>query len=96
MTPESLLASTQRWIFTLPVDVQPAAILKTLPQIANELAAYWESPQALKNYVNELLIDQRGRRTFSVRISRELHALRAYHASLRRERENGAGRGRSR
>ena len=89
MTPESLLASTQRWISALPVDVQPAAILNTLPHIANELAEHWESAQALRSYVNELLIDERGKRALPIRIPRELYALRAYHASLHHERDNG-------
>ena len=41
MPPETLLPTTVRWIETLPSDVQPAAVARALPSIANTLAELW-------------------------------------------------------
>ena len=86
---EALLPETARWLATLPLDVQPAALTRAFPSIANTLAELWAArPDALRSYVNELLFDrQKRRRRNSMKFSLELHALRAYHASLHLDRD---------
>ena len=89
MSSETLSPATVQWTSTLPSDVQPTTIAKTSPGIANTLAAAWGMPEVLKRYVNELLVDKRGgRRGLPIRASRELHALRAYYATLHRDRDD--------
>ena len=81
---EALLPETAHWLATLPLDIQPAALTRGHPSIANTLAELWAArPDVLRSYVDELLVDPRKRRRrYSMRLSRELQALRAYHASL--------------
>ena len=83
MSSDPLLAAAARWIATLPIDLQPVATAKAFPKIVNALAEHWENPRNLQSYLNKLLVGRRGRRrALPIRVSRELHALRAYHASL--------------
>ena len=80
---EILLPRTTRWIATLPVDFQLTATAKAFPRIANELAALWSEQEELTGYLDELLVDRRGRRQgFPARVLSELHALRAYCATF--------------
>jgi len=76
---EILLPRTMRWIATLPDDFQLTATAKAFPRIVNELAALWLEQGELTDYLDELLVDKRGRRQgFPARVLSELHALRAY------------------
>jgi hypothetical protein len=85
---ETLQPVTARWMATLPADVQPTAIAGSFPGIANTLAMLWAKADALNGYVNELLFEKRGGgRGLPIRATRELHALRAYHATLHRNRD---------
>lgn len=78
-----LLPRTARWIATLPSEFQPTQTAETFPRIANRLAALCSAPEELTNYLDELLVDKRGRRQgFPVRVVIELHALRAYNATI--------------
>ena len=80
---EILLPRTSRWIATLPVDFQVPATAEAFPRIANELAALWSEQEELTDYLDELLMDRRGRRQgFPARVLSELHALRAYCATF--------------
>lgn len=82
MPAETLLPATARWIGSLPVEFQPKTISEAFPRIANVLAALWTRRDAL-DYLNELLVDKRrGRQGFPMKVSGELHALRAYCATL--------------
>lgn len=78
-----LFPATARWMASLPFEFQPTAIGVAFPRIANVLASLWTRPDALTSYLNELLIDKRGGRSgFPIKVLRELHALRAYYATL--------------
>jgi hypothetical protein len=80
---QTLLPATLRWIGSLPFEFQPTAIASAFPRVANALAALWPRPDAFGGYLFELLVDRRaGRRGFPIRVLRELHALRAYYATL--------------
>lgn len=76
-----LLRNTQKWLDALPHRVQPHALCKFFPRIANLIAALWADKEALGAYVDELLVDRRqGRRGFPLDVFNDLRVLRDYHA----------------
>ena len=78
-----LLKPTFAWASTLPVDIQPRALLYKFPRIANLIAVMWRDPNSLRRYVDDLLVDKRGNRNgFPVDVLRELFQLRAYYDQL--------------
>src|SRR5262249_47212941 len=78
-----LLPRTVRWMATLPPDFQPRQTSEIFPRIANALAALWSAPEELTSYLDDLLVDKRGRRQgFPVRVLSELNALSAYNATF--------------
>jgi hypothetical protein len=79
----SLLPNTQRWLDALPSRVQPHALSKLYPRIANLIAAMWADTEALRGYFDELLADRRrGRKGFPPDVFNDLRVLRDYHAAL--------------
>jgi len=78
---ETLLPTTARWIAGLPL--RPVAIATTFGRIANTLTSLWTRPDALRAYLNDLLVDKRGgRQGFPINVLGELEGLRAYYATL--------------
>jgi hypothetical protein len=78
-----LLKPTFAWAATLPLEVQPRALLFRFPRIANLIAAMWQDPNSLRRYVDDLLVDKRGNRQgFPLEVLRELFRLRAYYDEL--------------
>ena len=78
-----LLPRSLRWMENLPPDFQPRQTSEAFPRIANALAALSSAPEELTSYLDDLLVDNRGRRQgFPVRVLSELYALRAYYATL--------------
>ena len=76
---------------TLPLDVQPATLARQFPGIADTLAGLWAKPEAMQRCLQKLLANKRGRRReFPIRVSRELHALKAYHATIQADRKEGS------
>jgi len=83
---ETLLPVATRWLAALPFDCYPIALAKKFPRIANVLATFWTRPDALTNYLTELLVDRRGgRKGFPLDVLYELHQLRAYYTTLHPE-----------
>jgi hypothetical protein len=81
-----LLKTTFAWAATLPVHVQPRALMCQFPRIANLIAAMWADANSLRRYVDDLLVDKRGNRQgFPVDVLRELFALRAHYDEIRPE-----------
>jgi hypothetical protein len=79
----SLLLNTQKWLDALPRRVQPYALCKIYPRIANLIAAMWADAEALKAYFDELLVDRRrGRRGFPLDVFNDLHVLREYYSAF--------------
>ena len=78
-----LLPNTQRWLDALPHDVQPHALCKSYPRIANLIVAMWTDTNGLKSYFDELLVDRRrGRKGFPRDVANDLRSLRDYRAGL--------------
>ena len=77
-----LLPNTQKWLDALPLRIQPRALCKFYPRVANLIAAMWTDTEALKAYFDELLVDRRhGRRGFPRDVRNELCVLRNYRAA---------------
>jgi hypothetical protein len=75
-----LLPATAKWAAGLPAGVQPSALLQRLPRIANAIARLWRDTIALRQYLDELLVDRRGgRRGLPPEIHNELLTLRQFH-----------------
>jgi hypothetical protein len=78
-----LLPTTQEWLDALPRRFQPYLLCKLYPRIANLIAAKWAHTEALRAYVDGLLVDRRrGRRGFPLEVLNDLCVLLDYHAAL--------------
>src|SRR3981081_2089825 len=53
-----LLPTTQEWLDALPRRFQPYLLCKLYPRIANLIAAKWAHTEALRAYVDGLLVDR--------------------------------------
>jgi len=77
------LPRTFTWAAKLPRDVQPIALMRSFPRIANLIASVWNEPDAMHDYFTDLLVDRRGNREgFPPPVHAELIALRAYYTGL--------------
>ena len=77
-----LLPSTQKWLDALPPRVQPRALCKFYPRVANLVAAMWADTGALGAYLDELLVDLRqGRKGFPRDVRSDLCVLRDHRAA---------------
>ena len=78
-----VLKPTFKWAATLPRSVQPLALMRRFPRIANQLAASWSDPPSVRSCLDGLLVDRRGNREgFLPDVLRELLSLRLYHENL--------------
>ena len=77
-----LLPNTQKWLDALPLRIQPRALCKFYPRVANLIAAMWTDTEALRTYFDELLVDRRrGRKGFPRDVLNDLCVLRGYRAA---------------
>jgi hypothetical protein len=77
------LPITFKWIAKLPRNVQPLAVLRQYPRIANMMAGMWQDPQSCRAYLHDLLTDRRGtRKGFPPQVVQELVRLRAHYEYL--------------
>jgi hypothetical protein len=77
------LPITFKWVAKLPQSVQPLALLRQFPRIANMMAGMWQDPQSCRAYLHDLLTDRRGtRKGFSPEIVQELVRLRVHYEHL--------------
>jgi hypothetical protein len=77
------LPITFKWIAKLPRSVQPLALLRQYPRIANMMAGMWQDPPSCRAYLHDLLTDRRGsRKGFPPEIVQELVTLRVHYEHL--------------
>lgn len=77
------LPITFKWVAKLPRSVQPLALLRQYPRIANMMAGMWQDPQSCRAYLHDLLTDRRGtRKGFTPEIVQELVRLRVHYEHL--------------
>jgi len=75
---DELLPATQRWAAALPDAVRPVELLRAYPRIANRLALACNDPKAIREVLNDVLIDRRGgRRGFPTSVLSELLKFRS-------------------
>jgi hypothetical protein len=73
------LPTAQRWASLLPGEIQPRALLERFPRVANKLARLWGDAESVADYLDQLLIDRRGKRQgFPPDVQNELLNLRDY------------------
>jgi hypothetical protein len=77
------LPTTFKWLARLPPSVQPLALFRRYPRIANLMGGTWDDPRSFRPYLDDLLTDRRGnRKGFPREILRELLALRLYYENV--------------
>ena len=73
------LPATSKWFESLPPEIQPSALMRDFPRIANQIARVWNDAAGLEAYLDALLVDRRGgRRGFPGDVHHELLSLRDY------------------
>lgn len=79
--PEARLAEHARhWLEKLPENVRPNAVVEQFPRIANQLSSLWKHPDELLEYIDELLVDRRGKRAgFPMEVAMELASIKDYY-----------------
>lgn len=94
----SLSLDARLWLLRLPSAVQPHALCREHPRVANRLAAEWFDTLGSEALFDDLLHDRRGgRKGFSAAVQRELRRLRhfsvryRYLIEARRPAVDGAG-----
>lgn len=72
----TLNRATLAWLDRLPRDLVPLSLAMRFPRIVNRMARFWDSPKVIDEYLDELLVDRRGKRKgFPKRVLEELCAL---------------------
>ena len=78
-----LLDETSRWLASLPANVRPLACARRYPRIVNSIADLWRRVRQCEEYLDSLMIDERGDRAgFPLDVAKKLLALRSHYADL--------------
>ncbi|WP_052135226.1 hypothetical protein [Collimonas arenae] len=76
---QDLLESTYQWYAKLPADIKPWELARYFPRVTNELAAIWARPTMCEQFLDQLLLDNRGnRKGFPEKVIREIMVLQHY------------------
>ena len=76
-----VLPATTRWANALPRGLDPQALLRQFPRIANRIANAWDDASAMRLIFDDLLVSRRPKRTgFPPEVANELLRLRAHSA----------------
>ena len=77
---EKLNSSAEGWLMNLPEDVRPTVVVEKYPRIVNRMAELWRRPDAFMDYVDGLLVDQRGGRAgFPMSVALELATIKDHY-----------------
>ena len=75
--------TTVSWLARLPKDVRPMVLAGRFPRIANNIADIWRRVARCEEYLDALVVDQRGnRKGFPPDVAQELNNLRGFYAEL--------------
>jgi hypothetical protein len=83
--PEDLRLSTAGEAFLASLDetVRPAQLAVRYPRIVNKMAQLWRQPRQMDRYLDELLMDTRGKRQgFPLQVLGELVALKEHYLTV--------------
>ena len=77
---EKLNSSAEGWLMNLPEDVRPTVVVEKYPRIVNRMAELWRRPDVFMEYVDGLLVDQRGGRAgFPMSVALELATIKDHY-----------------
>ena len=75
-----LTAAAEGWITNLPDDVRPKVVQEQYPRIVNKMAALWRHPDNFIEYMNTLVVDDRGdREGFPLNVVMELVTIKDHY-----------------
>ena len=78
-----LLDATIAWMGELPYAARPTELAQRFPRIANSIAELWPRVDRCEQYLDALLVDQRGdRKGFPMSVALEIASLRSYYTEL--------------
>ena len=78
-----LLDATVAWMGELPYTVRPSELAQRFPRIADSIAELWPRADRCEQYLDSLMVDQRGdRKGFPMAVALEIASLRSYYAEL--------------
>ena len=78
-----LLDATVAWMAELPYTVRPTELARQFPRIANSIAELWRRVARCEQYLDSMVVDERGnRKGFPPAVALEIAALRAHYAEL--------------
>jgi hypothetical protein len=78
-----LFDATVAWMNALPPAARPTGLAQRFPRIANGIAERWPSVDRCEQYLDSLLVDQRGdRKGFPMAVALEVASLRSYYTEL--------------
>lgn len=79
----SLQAFTLTWMKNLPAEVRPLQCARHYPRVLNRIAAIWNLQERCLDYLEDLLVDRRGKRQgFGHGVHDELRRLISYRVAL--------------
>ena len=77
---EKLTSAAEGWLMNLPEDVRPTVVVEKYPRIVNRMAELWRRPDVFMDYVDGLLVDQRGGRAgFPMSVALELATIKDHY-----------------
>jgi hypothetical protein len=75
-----LTEAAWQWLDALPHEIQPGGLVQRYPRITNRLAEIWGRAKQCEQYLDTLIMDNRGgREGFPLDVTVELGKLRAYY-----------------
>ena len=77
---DHLTAAAEGWISNLPDDIRPKVVPEMFPRIANKMAALWRHPDTFMEYMDALVVDDRGdREGFPLAVVMELVTIKDHY-----------------
>lgn len=80
--PVSLTENARKWLAKLPEESRPVLLVEQYPRLVNRISTLWRHPDELMEYLNDLLMDTRGRgdrQGFPMAVAMELASLKDYY-----------------
>jgi len=77
---KSLDANGKMLLDKLPEDIRPKVTAEKYPRVVNKLGTLWKRPDEFVEYLDELLVDKRGKRKgFPLSVALELASVKDHY-----------------
>ena len=77
---KSIDANGKLLLDKLPEDIRPKVTVEKYPRIVNKLGTLWKRPDEFVEYLDELLVDKRGKRQgFPLSVALELASVKDHY-----------------